>query len=907
MPTNITNEVLVSYLACPYKGHLKLTGAIGQTTEYERLQFELRQRVGQIATDRLLTEFQDVENLKGEQVTFSVLKRGLSLILDATLVKPGVAIHVDALLRTSGTSRLGDFHYSPVLFHETERPQQEEKSLLQITGTLLSELQGREPRSARLLHGSDVAVTRVKLNFTNGSTAKLLHDVLELRAGRNPPPLLLNGHCSSCEFQNRCRDEAIVKDDLSLLRGLREKEIAQLHKKGIFTTTQLSYTFRPRRRRARGRPLKHHGSLQALAVRTDTVYVFRKPEIAVMPITRIYLDIEGIPASSFYYLIGLRIQDGQGYRDVSFWADTREEERQIWELLLCELATHDNFALLHYGAYDAHAFADLAHRYGGDAALLSRLSAACVNVLSWVYAHVYFPTYSNDLKSIATCLGFKWSDDGASGLLSLAWRGRWERTKDERLKARLLRYNREDCIALQIVADAITAIARADDLSGVGLPKKAVEAPTVARGWPNIYQRNEFFSPALDRINRCAYFDYQRDRVFVRTSPEVRASARRGRRLLPKSIRINAAVESPRPSACPHCQSERVIRHGAVTKRVHDLKLFRGGVKRWNVKIVSHRYACGNCGRTFMPKEHPSTKYGDTLQAWSVYQNIALLRSQGSIVEEMRELFGFAYSEHVVSSFKSKLAAFYEPAYRQLLDRLRAGHLLHADETKVTVKQDIAWVWAFTNLEDVAYICSDTRDASVVESVLEGFDGVLVSDFYAAYDSPDCAQQKCLIHLIRDINDDLFKNPFDDELKALAADFTELLCLIIDTVDRYGLRRCHLSKHEVQAQQFMKRVARMCLVSEPARSYQRRFERDGQKLFTFLRFDGIPWNNNNAENAVKRFAFLRRVIGASSTKAGLKEYLILLSIRETLRRKNISFLRFLRAKEPDLNAFLARV
>ena len=76
------------------------------------------------------------------------------------------------------------------------------------------------------------------------------------------------------------------------------------------------------------------------------------------------------------------------------------------------------------------------------------------------------------------------------------------------------------------------------------------------------------------------------------------------------------------------------------------------------------------------------------------------------------------------------------------------------------------------------------------------------------------------------------------------------------------------------------------------------------KLFTFLSYDEVPWNNNNAENAVKRFVFLRRVIGGSSTEKGLKEYLILLSIRETLRRKNASFLQFLLTKQTNIDTFL---
>jgi hypothetical protein len=42
-----------------------------------------------------------------------------------------------------------------------------------------------------------------------------------------------------------------------------------------------------------------------------------------------------------------------------------------------------------------------------------------------------------------------------------------------------------------------------------------------------------------------------------------------------------------------------------------------------------------------------------------------------------------------------------------------------------------------------------------MQAVLKDFKGVLVSDFYSAYDSMDCPQQKCLIHLMRDLNDDM--------------------------------------------------------------------------------------------------------------------------------------------------------
>jgi Transposase IS66 family len=75
------------------------------------------------------------------------------------------------------------------------------------------------------------------------------------------------------------------------------------------------------------------------------------------------------------------------------------------------------------------------------------------------------------------------------------------------------------------------------------------------------------------------------------------------------------------------------------------------------------------------------------------------------------------------------------------------------------------------------------------------------------------------------------------------------------------------------------------------------------KLFTFLDLDGIPWNNNNAENAVKAFASRRKIIQASFSERGLQDYLMFLSISQTCRNKNLSFLRFLLSGQQDVDAF----
>src|SRR5207244_6237690 len=71
-------------------------------------------------------------------------------------------------------------------------------------------------------------------------------------------------------------------------------------------------------------------------------------------------------------------------------------------------------------------------------------------------------------------------------------------------------------------------------------------------------------------------------------------------------------------------------------------------------------------------------------------------------------------------------------------------------------------------------------------------------------------------------------------------------------------------------------------------------------LFTFIRHDGVPWNNNNAENAIKRFAYYREDTVGTMREAGLRDYLVLLSLCQTCRFKGVSFLKFLLSRQKDI-------
>ena len=154
-------------------------------------------------------------------------------------------------------------------------------------------------------------------------------------------------------------------------------------------------------------------------------------------------------------------------------------------------------------------------------------------------------------------------------------------------------------------------------------------------------------------------------------------------------------------------------------------------------------------------------------------------------------------------------------------------------------------------------------------------------------------QQRCLIHLMRDMNDDLLKNPFDDEFKLIAESFSSLLRTIVNTIDEYGLKKRHLNKHRKDADKFCDWVVGRNLTSEVAKAYARRVGKYRKMLFTFLAHDGVPWNNNSAEHAIKYFAKYRRFADGMVTENTVKDYLVMLSVCLSCEYRGINFLKAL--------------
>jgi hypothetical protein len=287
-----------------------------------------------------------------------------------------------------------------------------------------------------------------------------------------------------------------------------------------------------------------------------------------------------------------------------------------------------------------------------------------------------------------------------------------------------------------------------------------------------------------------------------------------------------------------------------------------------------------------------------------MYQKFACRQTMWQAVDVVEELFSIRLPASQAYLFKQRVIPRYASLYDELMQHILKSPVLCIDEGDVTLRKTKGYVWVFTTHDVVWYLYKDTRWGEFLKELLAGFSGVLVSDFYNAYEGINCPQQKCLLHLLRDVNDDLKKNPYDEEFKSIASQFGVVLRRIIDTIDKYGLKWWYLHKHKREAEAFLSGVDARTFSSELALTYQKRLKKVASKLFTFLEYDCVPWNNNGAEHAVKSFMKFKRTSDGLFTESSLTEALVMLSILETCKLNGVKRLRFLLSGKTDLASVL---
>jgi transposase-like protein len=655
-------------------------------------------------------------------------------------------------------------------------------------------------------------------------------------------------------------------------------------------------------------------ALHALAIRDRTIYVLGAPTIPQARV-RIYVDMEGDPEDGFIYLIGLVVCEGERVERYSFWADDKKGEADIFTRFLDIVAQYGAPRLYSYGNYERTAIARM-RRQARRKKPVDAILTALTNVLTIIYPHFYFPTYSNGLKETAGCLGCRWTEPDASGTESVVWRKNWEKTGDASWKAKLIQYNLEDCEALRKIC---AFLAEAPNCNAISQPDdEALRVASVAQldKLARTVTWSKFAHADFDFVNKRAYFDYQQRHVFVRKkgTRRKRGHNKGRRRWQNRDLRVTYRLKIT-ATRCPICSCKRIVplppkqRPKSLQrrrKRAIDLVITPGAIRRKVIEFTTVAYRCDSCEDRFTPERYDRlTRYFHGLMSWFAYQHITHRLGVRSLAALFYETFGIRVNFWEFMDFRHLLVRKYRKTYNMLLTQLIAGPVLHIDETEMKLKDGRGYVWVFASPSATVYIFRRSREGDLLRQMLKNFKGVLVSDFCSAYDGLPCLQQRCLIQLVRDMNRTILDNPFDQELQSITAPFGALLRSIIMTIDEHGLKRRYMQTHASAVEAFFSALAERFYESDASKGLQERLLRNRQRQFTFLKNDGVSWNNNLAENAIKRVSDYREDVGRSVKEAGLAEHLVLLSLYQTCRVRDISFLKFLLSRERDMDAYAA--
>lgn len=366
----------------------------------------------------------------------------------------------------------------------------------------------------------------------------------------------------------------------------------------------------------------------------------------------------------------------------------------------------------------------------------------------------------------------------------------------------------------------------------------------------------------------------------------------------PRPQRIDRRVEVLAPRCCPHCQCPGLKpwpeRHQHLQE---DIVL----EPRTQVSCYEHQQAyCPRCDRPVWqsgPGELPGAYIGPAAKATALYLRYQLHVSDRKISRFFADFFGLQFVPASAYNFERQAVRRGLPLYEDLLEKVRALPVAHADETSWRNDGEGHWVWYFGNDELAYYRLTARRTGQVAGSILGArFRGILVSDAYAAYDSIQCQDwQSCLAHIKRKAKE------LEQELallKGRAADpaarqfcqaiqgFVQDACRAHRQLTKGPWRAKAARKQEQKWRQELRALCAQPLRYPRAESFRKRLIGPELKhFFTCFRHRGVPPTNNQAERSLRPVVLMRKVVQGTRSAKGLENHSVLRSLFETARRQ----------------------
>jgi len=339
---------------------------------------------------------------------------------------------------------------------------------------------------------------------------------------------------------------------------------------------------------------------------------------------------------------------------------------------------------------------------------------------------------------------------------------------------------------------------------------------------------------------------------------------------------------------CPICG-------GVVGEPTETRKRIVEDVPVTQPEVVEHhipRCYCKGCKKLVEPRVPdalPGADLGHRTFVLSAWLHYALGHSLSQIASVLDTTFQHTVSVAGLLHGWSRYAMIFEPWYHQIADLACASSVLHADETGHRVAGQTRWLWCFATSEVTYYHIDDSRgEKALQEFFLEAYQGVLVTDFWPAYNRVLCdKRQMCLVHLLRELEKVDVRNrgegwiEFRKSLKRLLGDAIRLWKRENLTPEEFASKRKRLDQR-------LKALINSKKKDADAKRLTKRLKQYGHALFTFLDEPGVPFDNNLAEREIRPAVLMRKNSFHNMTDEGALVQAMLMTVFRTLKRRGLN-------------------
>jgi transposase len=357
----------------------------------------------------------------------------------------------------------------------------------------------------------------------------------------------------------------------------------------------------------------------------------------------------------------------------------------------------------------------------------------------------------------------------------------------------------------------------------------------------------------------------------------------------PKPLAIDRRQEH-NLQRCPHCGNENLSR-----RRQKRTRIIIDIPEGFNVETIEHtmeRRWCGQCKKMVEPEVPDALQkctFGNRILAFSSWLHYGLGSTLSQIVETFNYHLQTPISQGGLVEMWHRLAEVLTPWYEQLKKDALSSAVLHGDETGWRVNGRTHWLWCFGNSEVTYYMIDRSRGSPAInEFFQEYFDGVLITDFWAAYNAVSCAdRQMCLVHLLGELKKvAMYKDSSGD----WAAFCKKLKRLVHDSI-RLWKRREQLDRQLYTRRRELIELRLGELIeaqwdNSQARRLRDRLDRYEDYLFTFLDKPYVPFDNSLAERSIRPAVIMRKNSYSNRSEKGALTQSTLMSIFRTLKQRN---------------------